>query len=193
VKFNDGEQFVYARSHKSCMKAPDPSGIHRRRSPIATRGRYGYRFTIPWGGGFRLLSVLNDGSNGGSDLLAKWWTANSKVRRGLRPRTYTKGTTRGRCTEAEISGERQHEASAVRAKMPAWLLGKGVARLTSGAHEAAVDAHTGTGSWAHSVGANARAGRRARVVNLGAGPATWDLGPLPFFLFFILFSFLFQI
>jgi hypothetical protein len=80
--------------------------------------------------------------------------------------------------------ERQHEASAVRAKRPAWLLGKGVARLTSGAHEAAADAHTGTGSWAHGVGANARAGRRARVVNLGAGPATWDLGPLPFFFFF---------
>jgi hypothetical protein len=54
--------------------------------------------------------------------------------------------------------ERQHEASAVRAKRPAWLLGKGVARLTSGAHEAAADAHTGTGSWAHGVGANARAG-----------------------------------
>jgi hypothetical protein len=129
-------------------KAPSPG------APILARRLH----RLGSGGGFRLLSVLNDGSNGGGDLLAKWWTANSRVRRGLRPRTYTQGTTRGRCTEAEISGERQHEASAVRAKRPAWLLGKGVARLTSGAHEAAADAHTGTGSWAHGVGANARAG-----------------------------------
>ena len=129
-------------------KAPSPG------APILARRLH----RLGSGGGFRLLSVLNDGSNGGGDLLAKWWTANSRVRRGLRPRTYTQGTTRGRCTEAEISGERQHEASAVRAKRPACLLGKGVARLTSGAHEAAADAHTGTGSWAHGVGANARAG-----------------------------------